>query len=412
MQSSTLVYTIGHSILKIVFIAIAELLFVFFVLKSILTDNGDTMLIEIIKNIENEKNSKLIHEYYYNLKIKDIDTLVDGGTVLKADKVGTIKEYNKLKRGYIKVNADCYSDISFTGDVGFADDLSDDATEVTLHVKQYQYKGFKVLGSHIINKFVLENENNLEKEIEHPTTNTYIARLAKRKVFDYPISLASDLKDGLSKSKIFIVIITFALSIIIGIYGFYRGASTRDFLSNFEVVGTESGVTIQTDNKQKYEKYKVYVQDAIAMLPKELTEEFISDGWTLVFTDDDLASYPVISSAIDENTVSGCTFPFYKLTVIQLPETKNVATAQFFLETIVHEYGHYLALKTNALNEDWDAIYNAERKRYTNPYALTNASEGFACCFADYILSEESLKTLTENTYNYINKVIQEFINK
>ena len=409
IKNPALVYVITQSTLRLVIVAISETLFIWVVLKVILTDNGDTILIEVIKNIEKEKEAKLVGEYYYNIKISDISVHAEAD--LKVESIGMLKELNKMPRGYIKIDASNYKDICFTGDLVFSSAIPNDAEDLTLHVKQYSYRGLKLIGSHVINKFWIEELQD-KPETVNLITNTYIQRLFDRKVYDYPLSLASDLKEGLSKSKISLVIIAFSMSIIIGIYGFYRGASTREFLNNFEIVSTEKGISIQTDDRLTYNKYHIYVQDAIAMLPEPIVHEFIGDGWTLVFTDNDLASYPIISTAIDENTVSGCTFPFYKLIVIQLPDRNNIETSQYFFETIVHEFGHYIALKTNALSEEWDNIYTMEKLGYPNSYALTNPSEGFACCFANYILDENRLKEGSPKTYNYINNTIQNYISK
>ena len=412
VKNPVLVDAISTSILRIVLIALFESLFIWFILKVMFTDNGDTILIEIIKHIETEWGSNLIGEYYIPINLSDIEFY--SRAKLHINNLEVIREFNKLPNGYFRFKLpNGQYDICFSGDIVVSAN-SVASNGYVLHIKQYQYKSIKLFGKHIINKFELINSADdvaLESLPASYQINSYISRLWNNGIYDYPISLSEDLKDGLKKSRISIVLIVFSLIVVVGIYGFYRGISTKSFLNNFNAVTTEQGIVILTDNPRKYDRYSIYIRDALAILPQKLTYEFVAEGWSIVFCENDLADYPIISSYLSEGTVSGCTFPFYKIIVIQLPEKSSVSNSQFFLETVIHEFGHFFALENGVFEEEWSTLYTDELSTYTNQYALTNLSEGFACEFADYVLKGDTLREKSPKTYNYINKIIQEKYN-
>lgn len=395
---------------KLIFILIAELVFLVILIKGLCTESGDTILIDIIKHGGITKGSTLLGTNFVTLNLNDIDVYFSD-RVEHIDSLDKLRLLNKSEHGYIRFKNQKYllNDICFISDLKINDNL--DVNNLVLKVNRYRYKGIKLLGAQEFNTFELLNNSN-DIKIDDKISlgrNDYINRLCNAKVYDYPVSIEKDIKQGLKDSKVSIAIIALCAVILFGIYGWYRNYSSSSFVADFIEVDVVDGIAVSTDSIEYYEDFRTYITDALILLPDKLKEQFIEDGWSLVFVEDDLSSYSMLSSMVTPGQTSGCTFPFYKLIVVKIPNTSAESNKAFLMQTIFHEFGHYFAMKTNALSEEWRYIFEEESATYTSSYAKSSVSEGFACCYADYLLYNEFFKRKSDASYTYIHNLMYKY---
>lgn len=400
---------------KYIFISIAELVFIILVVKGLLTETGDTVLIDIIKHGGRTRGCEQLGSALVCVELSDIVVSTQANREIAVDSLSQLIGLNSAEHGYIKFNGGV-NDICFVSDLVI--DVSDkEKSNYLLEINRYRYSGKKLLGKQEFNVFrlrdlledsvgedcsVVKKECDLEK-------NTYINRLYNAKVYDYPISFKSDMKDGLKSSKISLGIIAICCFLLIGIYGWYQNFSTMAFINNFESVGYVDGIEIWTDS-ELYEDYKPFITDSLWMLPDELREEFKSLGWQVAFAQNELYTYETVKNTVGLGEVSGCTLPFYKLIVIKVPNDTKEVSKLFLMETVIHEFGHFLSLKGSGLTEEWRDIYDADRINYLTDYARSGLSEGFACSYAYYKLYPDLLKSNTPKTYEFIERIETNYI--
>lgn len=402
---------------KYIFIVISEIFFIYLVFKGLLTETGDTVLIDIIKQGGRAKDCELLGSASVCVSLSDIMVyLKEKESAI--DSINRLIGLNNAEHGYIVFKNEQIDDICFVSDLEI-NVMDDTKTEYCLEVNRYRYTGKRLLGRQEFNVFKLkdlvkEDENkgdsrdNLEL-LKDLGTNSYIKRLFNAKVYTYPLSFGSDMKDGLKKSKFSLIIIGLCLTLLIGIYGWYRNFSILAFMDNFESVGVVDGIEIWTDSDY-YEEYKPFITDSIMLLPQELRTEFRKLGWQVAFAQNELYTYDTVKNTIGLGEVSGCTLPFYKLIVIKVPNDTKEVSKLFLMETVIHEFGHYLSLKGNGLNEEWRDIYDNDRVNYLTDYARSGLSEGFACSYSYYKLYADLLKSQTPKTYDYIKKIEENYI--
>lgn len=417
-MNNSLVTFLSQSHIKASFIIVGELIFAFIVYRGLHKETGDTILIDIIKHGDTVKNSVLL----------DSNTLLIGLNNIKVhlkDRVEVIDSLDKLimlnqsEHGYIEFTDESHglSDVCFTSDLKIsAKKDSTESSNYVLKINRYRYSGYKLLGKQEFNLFELcdceepGDGNELGKsggELVQLSDNHYIKRLLQNNVYDYPVSIEKDIKKGLNDSKLSFAIILFSLLVLFGINGWYRNYSSSAFMSDFYPIEVVDGMEVYTDADFNYLDYKTYIHDSLTLLPQKLKDDFVADGWKVVFVKNDLADYEMLSGMVSPGEVSGCTFPFYKLIVIKVPEKTRESDKLFLMQTIIHEYGHYLSLKTGALNKYWTEIFNKESKYYSSDYAKSSLSEGFACSYANYVLFNESFKELNPLSHDYIDTVLK-----
>jgi hypothetical protein len=407
-MDNNLVDTLSQPYIKYVFIMVAELLFMALVIKGLFSETGDTILIDIIKHGDRTKGVSLLGSVSVPIQLSDIKFYLKD-RVETVDSLDKLRVLNQMEHGYIKFNNEKLSlnDICFVSDLAI--DKNIDINNLVLRVKRYQYKGMKLLSKQTFNTFELVNNSDgvVLSDSVTLSNNSYIARLCNANVYDYPVSLKSDISDGIYQSRVSIAVIFVCAVVLVGIYGWYRNYSSSSFISDFYEIEEVDGITIYTDSVTKYEKLDTFIKDSIVLLPEKLKEEFINDGWSLVFVKNDLADYSMLSSMVSSGETSGCTFPFYKLIVIQIPDSNVEANKVFLMQTIFHEFGHYFALKTDAVNDDWHDIFNEESIYYSSAYAKSSMSEGFASSYANYILYSDFMREKNPKTYDYIDNLMK-----
>lgn len=410
IMNSNILNIISQNSVKYGYIVVAELVFVFLVIRGLYRETGDTVLIDIIKSGGSMTGCTLVDTTSVLVGIKDI-TVYLKDKVCNINSLNDLVEYNNTgKHGYIVLrNKDVgFEDICFLSDLKITAQ-ENNTGEYVLKINNYAYSGYKLLSRQSFNTFELvEPVSNVEYNSDF-YTNKYINRLYKANVYDYPISFATDIRDGIKSSKISLIIIGVCCVILFGIYGVYRNFSSASFLSTFEQEVVIDGLTIMTD-ADNYADYAVYIEDSIKILPDKLKREAIRDGWKIAFVKNDLSEYEILNNTVEPGATSGCTLPFYKLIVYKMPEDTEDTSKLFLMETIFHEFGHVFSLYTGSLNDEWRNIYNEDAPYYLTNYARSGVSEGFACCFASYLLNGELLKLNTPKTYDYIDRVVKNYL--
>lgn len=408
-MSSELTNILSIWYIKWLLIAVVESIFVLVVIKGLYKDTGDTVLIDVIKHGAKNKESKLINTYYVRVSLDDIEVSLKESKN-KVSSIFNLKNLNCNNYGYIHFKS--------IDDVCFCSDLSINASKESpfyiLKVEQYNYSGRRLLGSHNYNMFTLYDTEQIDLSQVNTDSivnkNCYIERLYKAKVYDYPLSFKEDMEKGIKDSRISLCIIVACFVIIFGIYGWYRNYSSSAFMSDFSEVDSINDMVIYSDNSMEYVKYHTYITDSLALIPEKLKNDFIDSGWSLIFVDKDLATYEMLSSMVSPGTTSGCTFPFYKLIVIELPPKESDLNQAYLMQTVIHEFGHFLALRMMAVNDTWNDIYNKERDNYATDYAKSNMSEAFACGYSSYILYKDMFSQKTPLSYNYIKDIERKYL--
>ena len=454
IMNSQILNIISQNTVKYAYVAVAELVFIVLVIRGLYRETGDTVLIDIIKHGGSVAGCKLVDVASVLVDLKDI-TVCLNDKECEISSLDELIKYNNLKQhGYIKFKNEKFEDICFLSDLkitasggsagelgkeepagaetegqepaGVALEGTEEPVEIEgkethkykLLLRNYEYSGYKLLSKQKFNTFEFvdaEEEPDSVKETEeegHKTdfyTNKYINRLYNAKVFDYPMSFATDIKDGIKSSKVSLIIIAVCSVILFGIYGVYRNFSSAAFMNSFHQVANVDGLKVMTD-VDNYEDYAVYIEDSLKLIPEKLRNQTIKEGWEIVFTKNDLSEYDILKNTVEPGATSGCTLPFYKLIVYKMPEDTKDTSNLFLMETIFHEFGHVLSLYTGSLNDEWRNIYNEDAPYYLNSYARSGVSEGFACCFATYLLNGELLEANTPKTYSYIDKIVKNYL--
>lgn len=408
-MDNTITSVISLWYIKWVLILVVESIFIIAVLRGLYKETGDTVLIDIIKHGYKNKESQCISTSYRFVTLDDIKVSLKD-KIYNIDSLSQLSRLNSEQHGYIHFNN--VNDICFCTDLKIF--ASKPSQTYVLKVEHCHYSGRRLLGKHDYNVLSLYGVEQIDASLigdgSYKQKNNYINRLFHADVYDYPLSFKEDIEKGVKDSRVSICIIVSCLVIIFCIYGWYRNYSSSSFMSDFTAVDSVEDIVIYSDNSIEYLDYRTYIVDSLALLPTKLKDDFVSSGWNLIFVQHDLANYEMLSSMVASGTTSGCTFPFYKLIVIELPDKESDLNQSYLMQTIIHEYGHFLSLKMNAINDEWQNIYNLEKNNYSTEYAKSNVSEAFASGYSSYILYKDMFSSKTPLSYNFIKDIERKYL--
>lgn len=131
------------------------------------------------------------------------------------------------------------------------------------------------------------------------------------------------------------------------------------------------------------DRYTFIQKDKLLLVPEEIIEHYVQNGWTLCFTADLGIEFPEYSYAV------GITSPRNKkIAVVAQPNSLMISS-----ETIIHEFGHYLfgvMLRDNEeIHKGFEEAYATEadamEKVTGRVYTTRSVDEFFAESFKAYI---------------------------
>lgn len=145
----------------------------------------------------------------------------------------------------------------------------------------------------------------------------------------------------------------------------------------------------------------------LALLPKDVRNRFVSEGWEFYLMEDTISN----RFFHDHNSYMGLTH--YDLSSIYVEDRGEAISG-----AVLHEFGHFLAYnigifdrKTDTMNLTWQKLYVKNAYRYPElgigDYGLTNSVEFFGECFMEYINDPETLKKVLPEVYNEMDFIVK-----
>ena len=142
-------------------------------------------------------------------------------------------------------------------------------------------------------------------------------------------------------------------------------------------------------------------QRQLGKIPVKLQKEFIADGWTFYVTTKNIGSYYFGGKY---GSVKGVTRTDEKAIYV---EDRSSA-----MDCIVHEFGHYVDVRTGIFetdNEDFNAVYEEEYATFCEIFetpSIGGKRELFGEGFEKYILCPNKLQACSPKLYQFIQKVL------
>ena len=151
------------------------------------------------------------------------------------------------------------------------------------------------------------------------------------------------------------------------------------------------------------------VHDFFDLLPDETAKRFNDEGWKIIISSEKPPYIQEIEKVVDYK-VGGNTE--HNLRIIYLFLNNN--QPEYLLSDFVHEFGHYedwekgILSKSSSFKKIFNNNqgYNPEDTFSDEHYHLSSPSEFFACCYKDYFLYNDKLKTEAPEVYRYLGDAI------
>lgn len=151
------------------------------------------------------------------------------------------------------------------------------------------------------------------------------------------------------------------------------------------------------------------VDEFFELLPDEKANEFRRKGWKIIISSQKPSYITDMESSI-EYKVGGNTEYNKRIIFVHL----NELSKEYLLSDFIHEFGHFddwengIASKT----DDFVKIFK-NNKGYVPEdafedvtYHLKSSREFFACCYKDYFLYGDKLKSEAPEVYNFISNAV------
>lgn len=163
----------------------------------------------------------------------------------------------------------------------------------------------------------------------------------------------------------------------------------------------ESGITIQKDGKVSNELMDL-AQTKLALLPSNVKDAFLNDGWDIILTDMDLnlTFYNGKYTEVLGNTIYGEGIIYIK------------SDEQAVNQAILHEIGHWLDFHLGYVtdSDEFRTIFEKEANSYIQNYQTTcvrNPKELFAETFWQYVENPQKLEILNPKLYWFMKDTVE-----
>lgn len=144
----------------------------------------------------------------------------------------------------------------------------------------------------------------------------------------------------------------------------------------------------------------------LALLPKDVRNRFVSEGWEFYLIEDTISN----RFFHDHNSYMGLTH--YDLSSIYVEDRGEAISG-----AVLHEFGHYLAYtsgvfnrKTNTMHPLWTKLYSDSIDKYyaldIGDYGMIDSVEFFAECFMAYAEKPGVLYRVLPDVYSEIDSLI------
>lgn len=196
------------------------------------------------------------------------------------------------------------------------------------------------------------------------------------------------------KSKVFKYVIAAVLCVsIVGGKQIYDNQQLKNYVFIDEVPETVPLAPGIDSNAQSA------LEETLAMLPPRIYEKFVSDGWQMVLTDENLADkyfkgkYSAVMAVTDSS-----------IKTIWIDNTERSVR-----NSVIHELGHYIDYSMGFADSksDFQSIYEAEKRLFvvvggSGAQARSSSIEYFAEALQETVLHPESCMSHTPRTYAYM----------
>lgn len=209
-------------------------------------------------------------------------------------------------------------------------------------------------------------------------------------------------------TKIFLVVLTLCLCLamfsLVSFCWVDKDAQTSVTQNLTNIDGT-----FYTNGKLN-EDLVVKMQTFIANMPKSY-KDALADDWAIVLlekTPERLFHSSFIS--INDYDTSGMIIGGYTFTQSRTIYINRTLDNDDIYRSFVHEMGHFVSFELSSAHgsSEWEAIYNQalEVGFETDGYNLSNEAEFFATCFDMYYNEPDTLKSQSQDAYNYMSTLM------
>ena len=273
----------------------------------------------------------------------------------------------------------------------------------SLKIKVYKYNKKSLVNNKNLfgYEYSIDNTKDEQKILETTECDKYFKHSMEMNEDDIKDSFMEDMKDSVKTLKIVCLLVG---AVGISMFGskIYKNVVNKAMIeaSGVIVESANSGVKIIFDRAADVALLPK-INANLAQIDEEVLNKFNKEGWKIRITTEDLRSDGYYFGLRSDGMITGATS--FECKYITIPNTEECIDA-----SVIHEMGHVIDHWKYTMTSEWIEIYNKEKDKYIRDYAKTNQFEGFACAYMEYVIVNESLKHRCPETYEYIDKIIQD----